>query len=186
MDIDMLSPAEITSSNITIVPVHGAFASVASVPRAVAHLELFRSGVNGYLDAIAAAPDASARDGVIADTRVFVETYSRAPLPAPREPPVPEERCVAIRAGGKQCTRRRKDDTTFCGTHARCTQAGNAVAVTSMNVNDPGTEKVSHTGTERALRAAISPSGIPQFVDDSGEVWCAEDVCAGHTNPRSA
>ena len=184
----MLSPAESTSaSNITMVPLHGTFASVASVPRAVAHLELFRTGVNSYLDAISAAPDASSRDAMIADARVFVETYSRAPLPAPRAPPVTEERCVAIRAGGsgKQCTRRRKDDTTFCGTHARCTQAGNALACASVTVNGPSTAKVSHTGTERALRAAVSSSGIPQFVDDNGLVWCAEDVCAGHTNPRS-
>lgn len=182
----MLSPVESTStSNITIVPLHGTFASAAPVPRAVAHLEQFRTGVNSYLESIAAAPDASSRDTMIADARVFVETYSRAPLPAPRAPPVTEERCVAIRAGGKQCTRRRKDNTTFCGTHARCTQAGNAVVGASVSVNDPVTEKVSHTGAECALRAATSSSGIPQFVDDNGSVWCAEDVCAGHPNPRS-
>lgn len=181
----MLSPAKITDTpNITIVPLHGAFASVASVPRAVAHLELFRSGVNGYLDAIAAAPDAFTRNGVIADTRVFVETYSRAPLPAPRAPPAAEERCVAIRTGGKQCTRRRKDNTTFCGTHVRCNQSGNADAA-AIATMDMTTEKVSHAGTERALRAAVSPSGIPQFVDDTGATWCAEDVCSAHVNPRS-
>jgi hypothetical protein len=180
----MLTPAEIADPpNITIVPLHGACASVASVPRAVAHLELFRSGVNGYLDAIAAAPDAFTRDGVIADTRVFVETYSRAPLPAPRAPPAAEERCVAIRTGGKQCTRRRKNNTTFCGTHVRCKQSGNADATASVPT-DVATEKVSHAGTERALRAAVSPSGIPQFVDENGAVWCAEDVCSAHVNPR--
>lgn len=181
----MLSPAEIADPpNITIVPLHDTFTSVASVPRAVAHLELFRSGVNGYLDAIAAAPDAFTRDGVIAEMRVFVETYSRAPLPAPRAPPAAEERCVAVRNGGKQCTRRRKNGTTFCGTHMRCNQSGNAdaAAIATMGMN---TETVSQVGTERALRAAVSSSGIPQFVDDTGATWCAEDVCSAHVNPRS-
>ena len=155
--------------------------SIVMVPRAIAHLDLFRAGVLSRLDTIASADDATARAARIDDARVFVETYARAPPPAPRAPPVPEERCVAIRNGGKQCTRRRKDGTTFCGTHARCTQPG---AVGGDVVASVATEKKTQGGTERALRAAVSSSGIPQFVDDDGTVWCAEDVCAGHHNPR--
>jgi hypothetical protein len=171
----MLSSSEI--ENISTAP-------IVSVPRAVAHLELFRTGVNSYLESIATAPDASSRDAMIADARVFVETSSRAPLPAPRAPPVADERCLAIRNGGKQCTRRRKDGTTFCGTHVRCNQSGGPD--TGANVTAAAaTDKAPHTGTERALRAAVSPSGIPQFVDEDGAVWCAEDVCAAHVNPRS-
>ena len=173
----MLSPSEI--ENIPIL-------AVAPVSRAVAHLDLFRSGVNGYLDVIAAAPDACTRDGVIADARIFVETYSRAPPSAPRAPPATNDRCTAIRNGGKQCTRRRKDNTTFCGTHMRCTQlvASSVVAAEGANEQVENTEKVSPPGSERALRAVSSSSGIPHFMDDSGVSWCAEDVCAGHVNPR--
>jgi hypothetical protein len=180
----MLSPAESTPTpNVTMVPLHDAFASVASVPRAVAHLELFRTGVNSYLESIASAPDASSRDAMIAGARVFVETYSRAPLPAPRAPPAADERCIAIRNGGKQCTRRRKDGTTFCGTHVRCNQSGNSDTPANV-IMDVTVDKVSYVGTERALHAAVSPSGIPQFVDENGSTWCAEDVCAAHDNPR--
>jgi hypothetical protein len=169
----MLSASEIEN----IPPI-----SIVTVPRAVAHLDLLRAGVLSRLDAIASATNANARDAIIADTRVFVETYARAPPPAPRAPPVPEERCVAIRSnGGKQCTRRRKDDTSFCGTHARCTQPG---TVEGDVVASVATEKKPQMGIERALHAAVSPSGIPQFVDKDGTVWCAEDVCSGHHNPR--
>lgn len=155
--------------------------SIVTVPRAVAHLDLLRAGVLSRLDAIASAADATERAAIIDDARVFVETYARAPPPAPRSPPIPEERCVAIRNGGKQCTRRRKDETTFCGTHARCAQSGTVGGGVAASV---ATEKKSQAGTERALRAAVSPSGIPQFADEDGTVWCAEDVCAGHPNPR--
>jgi hypothetical protein len=171
----MLSPSEI--ENLSPAP-------IASVPRAVAHLDLLRVGVISRLDAIATATNAIARDAIIADARVFVETYARAPPPAPRAPPVADERCIAIRSnGGKQCTRRRKDGTTFCGTHVRCNQSGSPDTCDKVTADVP-TEKVPHTGTERALRAAVSPSGIPQFVDENGATWCAEDVCAAHDNPR--
>lgn len=170
----MLSPSEIEPTPTTIT---------SSVPRAVAHLDLLRAGVISRLDAIASATDITVRDATIADARTFVETYARAPPPAPRSPPAADERCVAIRSGGKQCTRRRKDDTAFCGTHVRCTQSGNAGTNVIMNES---LDKTPNTGVERALRAAVSSSGIPQFVDDTGNIWCAEDVCAGHSNPRNA
>jgi hypothetical protein len=170
----MLSPSEIETPPPMIT---------ASVPRAVAHLDILRTSVISRLDAIATTTDATMRDAIIADTRVFVETYARAPPPALRSPPVADERCVAIRSGGKQCTRRRKGDTTFCGTHVRCAQSGNTGTNVITNVSP---SKTSHIGVERALRAAVSPSGIPQFVDDTGATWCAEDVCAGHPNPRQA
>jgi hypothetical protein len=169
----MLSSSEIENLSTTII---------APVSRAVAHLDLLRTGVISRLDAIASTSDATMRDAILADTRVFVETYARAPPPAPRAPPMADERCVALRTGGGQCTRRRKGDTTFCGTHARCTANVGAEATSSTTDT---VEKVVHTGTERALRAAVSSSGIPQFVDESGAIWCAEDVCAAHVNPRS-
>ena len=172
----MLSPSEI--ENIPTM-------AVAPMSRAAAHLELFRSGVNDYLDVIAAAPDAFTRDGVIANARVFIETYSRAPPSAPRSPPASDERCTAIRNGGKQCTRRRKDNTTFCGTHVRCSAPSSSCVVSSAGPEHVAKVcKESPMGTERALRAVSSSSGIPHFMDASGSSWCAEDVCSGHSNPR--
>ena len=34
------------------------------------------------------------------------------------------ERCCALRANGEQCTRRRKDESIFCGTHIKGTPHG--------------------------------------------------------------
>jgi len=161
--------------------------SSAHVPRAVAHLELLRCGVLSHLDAISQARDNASLNAMISELRNFVETYERAPAPSPRAPPAAEERCVAIRNGGQQCSRRRKNGTNFCGTHVRCIQgvAGDVISSTNNSSVELDTAPVIATGNERALHASISPSGIPQFVDEAGSVWCAEDVCSGHTNPRS-
>lgn len=159
--------------------------SSAPVPRAVAHLELLRCGVLSHLDAISHARDNVSLNAMISELRHFVETYERAPPPTPRAPPAAEERCVAIRNGGQQCSRRRKNGTNFCGTHVRCIQDVDVISSTNESSSELDTVPVIVSGTERALHASISPSGIPQFVDESGSVWCAEDVCSGHTNPRS-
>jgi hypothetical protein len=70
----------------------------------------------------------------------------------------------------------------------RCAQSTVSGVAASVGANEhaENIEKVSHVGTERALRAVASSSGIPQFMDESGAVWCAEDVCAAHINPRPA
>ena len=34
------------------------------------------------------------------------------------------ERCCAKRANGQQCTRRKKDDSQYCGTHSKGTPHG--------------------------------------------------------------
>jgi len=156
------------------------------VPRAVAHLEALRTGMLNRLDAITHAHDTTSLNAIIDETRQFVETYSRAPPPSPRAPPVADERCIAIRNGGLQCSRRRKNGTNFCGTHARCIQGGEVDTISNTNEN-PVVDNIPSipTGNERALHASVSLSGIPQFVDDGGNIWCAEDVCAGHVNPRS-
>ena len=157
--------------------------TTSSLPRSTVHLDLFRAGIINRLDTIMSEHNASVRDTMIIDARKFADTYARAPPPAQRVPPAENERCMAIRAGGKQCSRRRKDDTTFCGTHVRYGQTGGN-AHDSVLVNTP-TEKPIQVGTERALHAAVSISGIPQFVDDNGATWCAEDVCSAHVNPRN-
>jgi len=158
-------------------------ASAAPAARAIAHLELFRTGVLQHLNILLNAPMVDHEDA-LANTRTFVETYSRAPAPAPRAPPPTDERCVALRGNGKQCTRRRKEGT-FCGTHARCTQTATTLSAAPASAGGAAPRE-RRACTERALRAAPSSSGIPQFVDADGVAWCAEDVCAEHANPRAA
>lgn len=156
--------------------------TTSSQPRSVIHLDIFRTEVMNHLDAIASETNINKRDIMINNARKFVENYASAPAPTPREPPEQSQRCTAIRAGGQQCTRRRKENTTFCGTHVRYGQT--ACSGTNIEHSSTPTENNTSVGIARSLRAVVSSSGIPHFVDDNSNVWCAEDVCSEQVNPR--
>jgi|UniRef100_A0A6C0CKZ2 hypothetical protein len=82
------------------------------------------------------------------------------------------ERCCAKRANGQQCTRRKKDDFQYCGTHSKGTPHG--------IMND--TETVS-TITKVEV-SAIDIKGIVYYLDDNGNVYDTEDIIANKKNPR--
>lgn len=82
------------------------------------------------------------------------------------------ERCCAKRANGQQCTRRKKDDFQYCGTHSKGTPHG--------IMND--TETVS-TITKVEV-SAVDIKGIVYYLDDNGNVYDTEDIIANKKNPR--
>ena len=82
------------------------------------------------------------------------------------------ERCCAKRASGEQCTRRKRDDCQFCGTHSKWTPHG--VITDSDPVNTTTKIEVS----------AIDIKGIVYYLDDNTNVYDTEDVIANKNNPR--
>ena len=82
------------------------------------------------------------------------------------------ERCCAKRANGQQCTRRKKDELLYCGTHSKGTPHG----VMSENDNKPTINKVEVI--------AIDIKGIVYYVDNNNNVYDTEDVIANKKNPR--
>jgi hypothetical protein len=82
------------------------------------------------------------------------------------------ERCCAKRANGQQCTRRKKDECQYCGTHSKGTPHG------IMNEN----ETVS-TVTKVEV-SAIDIKGIVYYLDNDGNVYDTEDIISNKKNPR--
>lgn len=82
------------------------------------------------------------------------------------------ERCCAKRASGQQCTRRKKDDSQYCGTHSKGTPHG------VMNEN----ETVS--SVTKVEVSAIDIKGIVYYLDNEGNVYDTEDIIANKKNPR--
>jgi len=82
------------------------------------------------------------------------------------------ERCCAKRANGQQCTRRKKDDSQYCGTHSKGTPHG------IMNEN----ETVSNV--TKVEVSAIDIKGIVYYLDNEGNVYDTEDIIANKKNPR--
>tara|TARA_B110000967_G_scaffold141033_1_gene144178 strand:- start:502 stop:1017 length:516 start_codon:yes stop_codon:yes gene_type:complete len=82
------------------------------------------------------------------------------------------ERCCAKRASGEQCTRRKKDECQYCGTHSKGTPHG------MMSDQEPVST------TKKVDVNAIDIKGIVYYLDDSGNVYDTEDVIANIKNPR--
>tara|TARA_B100001250_G_C19745950_1_gene765311 strand:- start:160 stop:663 length:504 start_codon:yes stop_codon:yes gene_type:complete len=82
------------------------------------------------------------------------------------------ERCCALRANKEQCTRRRKVDKRFCGTHIKGIPHG--------EINET-TEKPSHS--KKVVRAQ-DIKGIIYYIDDDGNVYDPHDVMNNIIDPK--
>jgi hypothetical protein len=82
------------------------------------------------------------------------------------------DRCSAKRANGEQCTRRKKDDCQYCGTHVKGTPHG--------ILND--SEAPNTTKKVDVFVADIK--GIVYYLDDNNNVYDTEDVISNKKNPR--
>ena len=87
---------------------------------------------------------------------------------------IPENnRCLAKRATGEQCTRRRKSECEFCGTHSKGTPHG-LVATTDLNTNS----------TQNVEVFAQEVGGIVYYLDQFKNVYNTEDIMSSTENPR--
>lgn len=82
------------------------------------------------------------------------------------------ERCTARRANGEQCTRRRKDQSCFCGTHIKGTPHG--------VIDGEGLIK-----TVKKIEVWVQDiKGINYYIDDSNNVYLPEDILQNSSAPR--
>tara|TARA_Y100001970_G_scaffold84992_1_gene107182 strand:- start:1336 stop:1839 length:504 start_codon:yes stop_codon:yes gene_type:complete len=82
------------------------------------------------------------------------------------------ERCCALRADSLQCTRRRKGDNTFCGTHMKGIPHGEIHNQNAQNT------------TQKIQIWAEEVEGIISHLDKFGNVYDPQDVYQNITNPR--
>ena len=82
------------------------------------------------------------------------------------------ERCCAKRANGEQCTRRKKDEFQYCGTHSKGTPHGIISDKEPVNT------------TRKIEVSAIDIKGIVYYLDQSGNVYDTEDIITNQKNPR--
>lgn len=82
------------------------------------------------------------------------------------------DRCKAKRANGEQCSRRKKDESEFCGTHIKGIPHG--------EINET-TEKPSHS--KKVVRAQ-DIKGIIYYIDDDGNVYEPHDVMNNVIDPK--
>ena len=78
------------------------------------------------------------------------------------------DRCIGKRANGEQCTRRKKKDYDFCGTHLKGTPNG--------KVDNVENEETDYVMKEVSL---INKEGIVYIMGGSGDKYEAVDVMKG-------
>jgi hypothetical protein len=82
-------------------------------------------------------------------------------------------RCNAKRANGEQCTRRRKKECEFCGTHSKGTPHGLVL---------DGEERLQTN--EKIEVFAEDIKGIVYYIDKYNNVYNTEDIMRGVENPK--
>ena len=82
------------------------------------------------------------------------------------------ERCCALRANGQQCTRRKKNNEKFCGTHSKGRPHGEI---------DDDHEVINITKREVW---AQDINGIIYYIDKDHNVYDHSDIMAGIVNPK--
>ena len=83
------------------------------------------------------------------------------------------DRCCAKRANNEQCTRRKKDDIEYCGTHMKGPPHG---IIDNQNESKPNTQKIEVW--------AQDIQGIIYYIDKSFNVYQAEDIIVNKLNPK--
>lgn len=83
------------------------------------------------------------------------------------------DRCCAKRASNEQCTRRRKDESEYCGTHMKGTPHG---IVDNQNEAKITTQKVEVW--------AQDIQGIIYYIDKCNNVYETSDIIKNQMNPK--
>jgi hypothetical protein len=83
------------------------------------------------------------------------------------------DRCCAKRASNEQCTRRKKGDDEFCGTHLKGTPHGKI-----LGQNEP------KNTTQKIEVYAQDIQGIIYYIDKNSNVYQAEDIISNKVNPK--
>lgn len=104
------------------------------------------------------------------------------------------EQCIAKKADGSRCTRRKRDGSHFCGTHIKGTPHGFIEENTSTCETDGASIKINSMVAPSNL---VSPNktkkveiwledinGIMHYIDNNFNVYDNEDIKKGINNPK--
>lgn len=83
------------------------------------------------------------------------------------------DRCCAKRANGEQCTRRKKNEDEYCGTHMKGTPHG---IIENKEEEAPTTQKLEVW--------AQDIQGIIYYIDKNNNVYQTEDIFVNKPNPK--
>jgi hypothetical protein len=80
-------------------------------------------------------------------------------------------RCIAVKSNNERCTRRRKEDCEFCGTHFK------------NGVNEDNTTNINQS-IKKLEVTAREIDGIVYYVDEYENIYRTEDILNSIENPK--
>ena len=90
------------------------------------------------------------------------------------------EQCIAKRANGQQCSRRKKGDYEFCGTHSKGTPHG-IVSKDVSNNNEHTNPDMNNKKVEVWLEDI---NGIMYYIDGTNNIYDTSDILNNNINPK--
>jgi hypothetical protein len=88
------------------------------------------------------------------------------------------EKCIAKRANGEQCSRRKKGNSDFCGTHIKGCPHG-VIASTEDSIAD------NSNIIKKQIEVWLEDiNGIMYWINDTGQVYNTKDILDNIENPR--
>ena len=83
------------------------------------------------------------------------------------------DRCTAVRANGEQCSRRKKGELEFCGTHSKGTPYG----IMEFNKLEISSEKKKEVWIQEI-------KGIQYFIDSEQNIYNHQHILSNERNPE--
>jgi hypothetical protein len=92
------------------------------------------------------------------------------------------ERCMAKRSNGEQCTRRKKEGDTYCGTHMKGTPHG--VITEEEKKEEQKDEHGIYLTTKKVDVWVQEIKGIHYYIDQENNVYHPDDILSNKQYPR--
>jgi hypothetical protein len=97
------------------------------------------------------------------------------------------ERCSAKRANGELCSRKKKKNSIYCGTHCKGTPYGSIDNPDNLPITSdtPSSSQPSNTPTQQKINIfTIEIQGIIYYIDDNNNAYSMEDILLNKPNPE--
>jgi hypothetical protein len=93
------------------------------------------------------------------------------------------ERCSAKRANGELCSRKKKKNSIFCGTHCKGTPYG-SIDNPNPNPDDTTPSTTTSPPQQKINIYTIEIQGIIYYIDDNHNAYSMEDILLNKNNPQ--
>ena len=139
------------------------------------YIKNFKEGIRDKMRTLSFSPDQTAQlmDYVYEYNHLIIEKDDFIKRKRVKNSIPENNRCIAKRATGEQCTRRRKTDCEFCGTHSKGSPHG-VIATLNAEINQ----------IQNVELFAHDIKGIVYYLDQYNNVYNTEDVMSSKENPR--